>query len=228
MKYLLRFIFIGFVISTLTACSNVSRITETIYGEKGLIKDHGHDYKKSYSVPALKIPKNLRATHIDDYYQVPAVQHGQHINNKVPVSTLPPGSSVAKKEYKKQIHEHTTEGQHQIVSYASSDQYKLLLTYATPLSHAWQDVRQALHNGGYKVMDEKENSHTFYILHAPGQVSNIMSGHMKRYQVRVLDGGRISFIVVTNEGGTHADYMVVKGVLKDIRNYILMLSGVTT
>jgi len=229
MKNRLPFLTIGLMIVALTACSNVSKITETVYGEEGLIKDHSHDYKRSYSVPALKIPRNLQAAHIDDYYQVPAVMHGQHVKDTPPVSTLPPGSSMAKHESKQQkaAQKHAIENQTQVISYATSDQYKLLLTYATPLSQAWLDVRQALHNGGYKVMDEKEDSHTLYILHAPGQVSNIMTGHMKRYQVRVMDGGMVSFIVVAAENGHQADYRVVKGVLKDIRNHVLVLSGTT-
>ena len=205
----------------------MNRISDTVYGEQGLIKDHSKDYKKSHSVPALKIPKTLQTEHMDDYYQVPAIStKGQ---TRTHISTEPPGSLAAKKATKHKLEEqkqHTQiEKDSQTIAYASSDQYKTLLTYAQPQIQAWQDVQQALRNSGYKVMKEDERTGIITILHTPQQVINVMGAQMKRYQVRVMSGGQISFIAVTDEAGHQSDYRVVKGVLKSIRSHLIMLNG---
>ena len=223
---------LGFIVLLLTGCSGrLSHISESVYGEQGIIKDHHYDYKKSHDVSELKIPKNLSSTHPDDYYQVPPISHGQLAKKtEGAISILPPGSNLTKKksyqQQKKAIQENATEQPSELVNYARSDQYKLLLTYAQPRAQAWLDVQQALHNSGYKILDTQEDKHAMFVLHAPDQLGNVMTAHMKRYQIRVLDGGKISFIVVIAEGKQSPNYLVSKGILRDIRKQLLKPSSI--
>lgn len=189
----------------------------------GVVRDRHDDYLQGESVTALKIPKDLDSSRVQDFYPIPPAS--QEAPAKVP-SDLPPGSpateminqkaeaKAAKKQSPDIVSSQVTPNA-AVTEMTKDADGNVLLTVNEHGDMAWQLLGQALNSAGFRVVTSDRYVNAYFVLDTPA-TGGVVKKKTPAYQVHVNDEGDKANIWLRNDDNSQVAANTASRILGEI------------